>query len=193
MVDEIIKPVEMTEEPTISDVVIEPVATEAPVVEPVTETVITEVPVIIEEPVVGPVVKDSNPKQIEAKPLSAPEPTLSESVPTLVTSPSSLEPNPRPYSLDPKLNKMIEAFVRGMKNSKENLILANKAVKAKMMKRVYKVMDMFKKHKQVKNDDVEKFLHVSDDTATKYLNILTKEGKIKREGSPHSPNYIKLD
>lgn len=99
----------------------------------------------------------------------------------------------RPYSLDPKLNKMIEAFVRGMNNSRANLILAHKAVKAKMMKRVYKIMDMFKRRKNIKNDDVEKFLHVSDDTATKYLNILVKEGKVKREGNSHSPSYKEVE
>ena len=35
---------------------------------------------------------------------------------------------------------------------------------------------------QVTNDEVEKFLHVSDATATRYLSQLEKEGKIKQNG-----------
>lgn len=170
------------------------------------------------------IISPNNEEQIEAKPLSAPEPTSSESVesvPTLVTSNSSPEPNSvgssavgtelpneavtdvgvgaeptgevyRPYSLDPKLNKIIEAFVLSMGRSKENLVLAQKAVKAKMMKKVYRIMDLFKKKKKIKNDDVEKFIHTSDKTATKYLNILRKEGKIKREGTNNKTYYTKL-
>jgi hypothetical protein len=122
-----------------------------------------------------------------------PTPISNSKEPILETSHSSLEPNPRPYSLDPKLNKMIEGFVRSMNKSKENLILAQKAVKAKMMKKVYRIMDLFKRKKSIKNDDVEKFLHTSDETATRYLNILTKEGKIKRQGNPHSPHYTKVE
>lgn len=173
---------------------------------------------VVEMQVTNPVVSSGTPEvlygtvpeQIEAEPLSAPI----DSAPTL--EPTSVgdvaegtEPAgevQRPYSLDPKLNKMIEGFVRGMNNSKENLILANRAVKAKMMKKVYKIMDLFERshartpignrigvgEQSIKNDDVEKLLHVSDNTATKYLNILVKEGKVKKEGNSHSPSYKKL-
>ena len=50
-------------------------------------------------------------------------------------------------------------------------------------------MTLFEKKKkgstgspQVTNDEVEKFLHVSDATATRYLSQLEKEGKIKQNG-----------
>ena len=36
---------------------------------------------------------------------------------------------------------------------------------------------------QVTNDEVEKLLHVSDSTATRYLQALEKENKIKQTGS----------
>ena len=38
------------------------------------------------------------------------------------------------------------------------------------------------KHYWVGNDEVEKLLHVSDATATRYLSVLEREGKIKQLG-----------
>lgn len=43
-------------------------------------------------------------------------------------------------------------------------------------------MTLFLKKKNITNDEVEKYLHVSDATATRYLSILEKEGKIKQNG-----------
>jgi predicted HTH transcriptional regulator len=39
---------------------------------------------------------------------------------------------------------------------------------------------------QVTNDEVEKLLHVSDATATRYLAVLVKEGKIRKIGTAGS-------
>ncbi|MBP6884452.1 MAG: hypothetical protein KBC17_01345, partial [Candidatus Pacebacteria bacterium] len=49
-------------------------------------------------------------------------------------------------------------------------------------KKLDKVMGLFVKKATVTNDDVEKLLHVSDATATRYLSILEKEGKIQQTG-----------
>jgi predicted HTH transcriptional regulator len=43
-------------------------------------------------------------------------------------------------------------------------------------------MSLFLKQSKITNDEVEKFLHVSDATATRYLSELEKEGKIKQNG-----------
>ena len=42
-------------------------------------------------------------------------------------------------------------------------------------KKLEKIMIMFSKNSKITNDEVEKFLHVSDATATRYLSILEKE------------------
>ncbi len=42
---------------------------------------------------------------------------------------------------------------------------------------------------RITNDDVEKLLHVSDATATRYLDILEKEGKIKQIGKTGRNTY----
>lgn len=49
-------------------------------------------------------------------------------------------------------------------------------------KKLDKIMEVLSKKSKISNDEVEKFLHVSDATATRYLSILEKEGKIKQEG-----------
>jgi Fic family protein len=49
-------------------------------------------------------------------------------------------------------------------------------------KKLDKVMSLFLKHSKITNDEVEKFMHVSDATATRYLSQLEKEGKIKQTG-----------
>ena len=57
-------------------------------------------------------------------------------------------------------------------------------------KKLDRIMAMFEEKKQdgstsspqVTNNDVEKLLHVSDATATRYLSILVKEGRVRRVG-----------
>jgi len=56
------------------------------------------------------------------------------------------------------------------------------AIKNKKRKKLDLVMTLFLKKSKITNDEVEKFLHVSDATATRYLSQLEKEGKIKQNG-----------
>ena len=54
-------------------------------------------------------------------------------------------------------------------------------------------MAMFLKKSKITNDGVEKFLHVSDATATRYLSQLKKEGRIKQNRKTgHSVSYSKI-
>ena len=43
-------------------------------------------------------------------------------------------------------------------------------------------MEALNTKNQITNDEVEKLLHVSDATATRYLSVLEKEGKVKQVG-----------
>src|SRR3989338_7149475 len=57
-------------------------------------------------------------------------------------------------------------------------------------KKLDRIMNLFLKQSKITNDEVEKFLHVSDATATRYLSILEKEGKIKQNGKTgHAVSY----
>jgi hypothetical protein len=60
-------------------------------------------------------------------------------------------------------------------------------------KKLEKIMTLFLKNSKITNDEVEKFLHVSDATATRYLSILEKENKIKQVGKTgHAVSYSRI-
>ena len=62
------------------------------------------------------------------------------------------------------------------------LVKAREAIQFRKRKKLEKIMGMFLKQSSITNDEVEKLLHISDATATRYLEQLEKEGKIKQEG-----------
>ena len=56
-----------------------------------------------------------------------------------------------------------------------------------------KIMQLLTTKNKITNDEVEKLLHVSDATATRYLSALEKEGKIKQVGKTgHGVVYSKI-
>jgi len=65
---------------------------------------------------------------------------------------------------------------------RELLAKAQFAIQFRKRKKLDKIMLLFLHQSKITNDEVEKFLHVSDATATRYLSILEKEGKIKQNG-----------
>ncbi len=66
--------------------------------------------------------------------------------------------------------------------ARQLLISARNAIQFRKRKKLDRVMSLFLKQSKITNDEVEKFLHVSDATATRYLSQLEKEGKIKQSG-----------
>jgi len=68
-----------------------------------------------------------------------------------------------------------QSFIRGL------LEKAKLAIQSRKRNKLDKIMNLFAKQTNITNDEVEKYLHVSDATATRYLSILEKEGKIKQE------------
>ncbi len=58
----------------------------------------------------------------------------------------------------------------------------HEAINNKRQKRLDSIMNLFAKQTNITNDEVEKFLHVSNATATRYLSILKKENKILQNG-----------
>jgi hypothetical protein len=51
------------------------------------------------------------------------------------------------------------------------------------------VVEKLAKSKQINNDDVRELLHVSQSTATNYLEELTKQGKLKKSGKAKGTTY----
>src|SRR3989344_3572424 len=66
--------------------------------------------------------------------------------------------------------------------ARELLITARNAIQFRKRKKLDKVMSLFLQQSKITNDEVEKLLHVSDATATRYLSILEKENKIRQAG-----------
>ena len=55
-----------------------------------------------------------------------------------------------------------------------------------------KILELLKEKNKITNNDVEKLLGVSDATATRYLDELEKQGKIKQIGKTGRAVYYQL-
>ena len=62
------------------------------------------------------------------------------------------------------------------------LVKARVAIQDHKRKKRDKIMQALNTKNKITNDEVEKLLHVSDATATRYLSALEKENKIKQVG-----------
>ena len=77
--------------------------------------------------------------------------------------------------------------------ARQLLISARNAIQFRKRKKLDRVMSLFLEKSKITNDEVEKFLHVSDATATRYLSELEKEGKIKQTGKTgHAVSYSRI-
>ncbi len=93
------------------------------------------------------------------------------------------EPEPKPETAQMAGNEPLDLTEEiKTKQRQENLKLANETRQEKKREKVDKILEMFSRQKEITNDEVEKLLHVSDATATRYLETLEKEGKIKQVG-----------
>jgi hypothetical protein len=106
--------------------------------------------------------------------------TQPEPQPTPASPPESL-PAQAPTIAPPPQN------IVGLILTKARLI-----IQLRKQKKLNKVMGLFLTKSKITNDEVEKLLHVSDATATRYLSELEKQGKIKQSGKTgHAVSYTK--
>ena len=82
---------------------------------------------------------------------------------------------------------------QAIRGSRELMAQARAEVQNRKQKKLEKIMTALNSKKQITNDEVEKLLHVSDATATRYLSALVKQGKIKQTGKTgHYVAYTKI-
>ena len=106
-----------------------------------------------------------------------------EQNPVSETPQNSPKPEPKTETAQMAVNEPINlAEEIKIKKREENLKLANETRLEKKREKIDKILDLFAKQTNLTNDEVEKLLHVSDATATRYLETLEKEGKIKQVG-----------
>jgi ribosomal protein S25 len=93
------------------------------------------------------------------------EPKVSEPEPVFSPAPVSAEP------VSPKPNLARQLIAK-----------AREAIQTRKRKKIDHVMDLFAKRTNITNNQVADFLHVSDATATRYLQILENENKVRQIG-----------
>jgi len=153
--------------------------------------------------------KLEDPKPVESTSIEAGTPKIepiSESAQTSETrtaqmagnEPLKSESEPLDSSSEPLTQTKAEATPPPVMQTSRNRVLelldkAKLAIQFRKRKKLDKIMSLFLKQSKITNDDVEKFLHVSDATAERYLNILEKENRIKQVGKTgHAVTYLKM-
>jgi hypothetical protein len=162
-----------------------------PEVEPIVETIPEETKSVepeiqsetISESIPEPEVK-TEPKIQEIKP-EIPEPVSeavkTESKPVDQTSEVKPEPVSEPKPI-PEVIPVVAVISKSKSFARELLVKARNMIQFRKRKKLDKIMTLFAKQTKITNDEVEKFLHISDATTGRYLATLVKEGKIKRNG-----------
>ncbi len=172
-IEPISEPIQVTEVPTAQIPANEPLDTEKPEVETTPEELPPSATLPEEKPLASSSSetsesKTSEPETIETKPEPEKE---------IIETKTETKPDP-----EPEQTKVIPVIISKKNIARELLIKARNAIQSRKRKKLDKVMTLFLKKNKITNDEVEKFMHVSDATAERYLNTLEKENKIKQAG-----------
>ena len=176
----------MTDEIVTSTDSLNPVQAEPAQTEPI---LATELPI----ETIPPVSDTETPTQPEDQTAQLPpsEPIVSEPEPIPESVQTDSIPAPTPISAEPISQPIQSSQPRNL--AKELFVKAREAIQFRKRKKLDRVMTLFAKRTNITNDEVEKFLHVSDATATRYLEILEKENKIKQSGKTgKGVSYLKI-
>lgn len=159
-----------------------------------TETPEPQTKTKILEPVQAPEPPDSTGSPQETAQVGLDEPLASEPATKPEQEISEVEPSEAKYQT-PTQTKLIPSIaIQTSRNSiRELKVGAEIAIQNRKRKKLDHIMTLFAKRTNITNDEVEKLLHVSDATATRYLSVLEKEGKIKQTGKTgKGVSYLKL-
>ena len=117
-------------------------------------------------------------KQGELESISKLESIQASELPTAqIRGDEPLAPEPEPIT--PQTPTLSASVTH---NKQELLSKARISIQNRKRKKLDKILEALNIKGKITNDEVEKLLHVSDATATRYLSILKQEGKIKQEG-----------
>ena len=151
------------------------------------------------QPDTPPPVPIAEPIPVQIPPVEPPPPIEQPPAPI----PVEVVPTPPPEIISPSVSppyskgepaRTTDVIQSG--GAEENMVsqrIKARAIKSqKIVKKLEAIMIYAKTHPKITNDDIEKLLHVSDATATRYLVRLVKEGKLTRSGKPKKPFYVPL-
>ena len=117
---------------------------------------------VVNEPVPEPQTSEPAPTAQPVEPLNPEPESVSEPISEPISAPT--------FTLEPQV--VIPAGVIPVSRSRELLTKAREMIQFRKRKKLDKVMGMFLKQSSITNDEVEKLLHISDATATRYLEQL---------------------
>lgn len=92
----------------------------------------------------------------------------------------ALPSQPEPIDIPPFENPPSPASAG--RSGRDLLVKARATIQQRKQKKLEKVLEFLNAKDKITNDEVEKLLHVSDATATRYLSALEQQGKIKQVG-----------
>src|SRR3989344_736056 len=122
----------------------------------------------------------------EAAPVETP-PAETQSAQVPVNEPLPPEPEPIVPAPEPPQAASVPvapapASAPEARSGRDLLVKARATIQDRKRKKLDKIMEALNAKGKITNDEVEKLLHVSDATATRYLSALEKEGKIQQVG-----------
>jgi len=115
------------------------------------------------------------PTEAVPAPETAQSPTPTAQIPSNEPLPPESEPIQPPSAAAPVQTGILHT-------ARDLLNRARVAIQDRKRKKRDKIMQALNTKNKITNDEVEKLLHVSDATATRYLSALEKENKIKQVG-----------
>ena len=118
---------------------------------------------------------------VEAAPAEAP-PAEPQTAQIPVSEPLPSEPAPALTQVAPAQATSTTARPDSRQYASDRLVMARASIQDRKRNKIDKIMEVLTTKDKVTNDEVEKLLHVSDATATRYLSALEKDGKIKQVG-----------
>ena len=155
------------------------VVPEAPIPEPAP----IEAPIPSAEPIPEPI-------QPQVETPIPPEPPTAQ-----IPANEPIAPQPEPLPPQPATQAQVPApvFTPIANFARDLAVKARAVIQGRKRKKLDKILEFVATKDSITNDQVEKLLHVSDATATRYLTQLEKEGKLKQEGKTgKSVKYLKL-
>lgn len=164
-----------------SEIAAETPQMDAPVV------VALELPPIIPEPQTAQLGGNEpfTPVSIETQPTPIPAENPTPEVAPIETT-HSISPEPAPVITTEAVASVVTPVIATAitqpftKSMRELFTKAQLAIQNRKRKKLDRILTLFVKQTMITNNEVEKLLHVSDATATRYLSTLEKEGKIKQ-------------
>ena len=151
----------------------------------------TQTPAPVVEPTATPPEAATAPAEPEAT-QSEPQPTETQTAQIPASEPLPPEPPPsheategrsEPNTLAPQAaSAAVTPAPQATHPARDLLVKARATIQDRKHKKLEKILEALNTKGKITNDEVEKLLHVSDATATRYLSALEKEGKIQQVG-----------